>query len=139
VRVQSKGNKVRALPVPKEWDTSLRAWLERRELHPGEGEGPVFVHVSGGEARAGEGLKTSGVFFLVRLYGAKAGLAPATGAQALAPHDLRRTTARIAYDRTGDLLRVQHWLGHEDPQTTAVYIGIHDASHNPVGDAVDYG
>jgi len=34
---------------------------------------------------------------------------------------------------------VQDWLGHEGRQTTAGCIGIHDATNNPAGDAVDYG
>jgi len=139
VRVQGKGNKIRSLPVPKEWEKSLRAWLELRDREPGQGEGPVFVAVSANGTPGTEALKSSGIFTLVRLYGEDAGIAPGRGPHALSPHDLRRTMARNAYDRTGDLLRIQHWLGHESQMTTAGYIGIHDATNNPAGDAVDYG
>lgn len=86
-----------------------------------------------------KGLQASGFYTLVRLSGEEPGLAPACRRHALFPHGLRRMMARNAYDRTGDLLRIQHWLGHESHLTTAGYIDIHDATNNPAGDAVDYG
>jgi len=137
-RVLGKGGKIRALPIPKVWEESLRAWLELRYLMPGEGEGPVFVSVSKAGVLGSEGLAAPTILELVSGYGAEAGLAPAGGKQALSPHDLRRTMARNAYDQTKDLLRIQTWLGHERPETTALYIGVHDPTNEPVGDAVDY-
>ena len=46
----------------------------------------------------------------------------------LAPHDLRRTYARLLYTNGVDLISIQQNLGHADSKTTLGYIGVMDAS-----------
>jgi len=45
----------------------------------------------------------------------------------LAPHDLRRTYARLMYENGADLLSIQQNLGHADSKTTLGYIGAMNA------------
>jgi integrase len=55
------------------------------------------------------------------------GLAKATAARAdiekLAPHDLRRTCARLCHLAGGELDQIQFLLGHVSIQTTERYLG----------------
>ena len=41
----------------------------------------------------------------------------------LAPHDLRRSCARLCHDTSGELEQIQVLLGHVSVQTTERYIG----------------
>jgi integrase len=45
------------------------------------------------------------------------------GIDHLAPHDLRRTAAKLCRKAGGELEQVQFLLGHQDLSTTATYLG----------------
>jgi integrase len=45
------------------------------------------------------------------------------GVERLAPHDLRRTCARLCHGAGGELEQIQFLLGHASVQTTERYIG----------------
>jgi integrase len=49
--------------------------------------------------------------------------AAATGIDKLAPHDLRRTCARLCHLAGGELDKFQFLLGHVSIQTTEHYLG----------------
>ena len=49
--------------------------------------------------------------------------AEAAGIDKLAPHDLRRTCARLCHLAGGELDQIQFLLGHVSIQTTEVYLG----------------
>jgi len=55
----------------------------------------------------------------------------------LAPHDLRRTCARLCRDAGGELDQIQFLLGHVSVQTTERYLGckqrISGAVHDRIG------
>ena len=125
VQVVGKGEKTRRFKLADPAFVSLDAWLQAAGLRLG-GEGRVFYSVNKGDVVGAVPVNTSTIGRLVSAYGAKAGLAPATGPSRLSPHDLRRTAARSAYDGGAPLLLVQRWLGHADPSTTAHYIGLDD-------------
>jgi site-specific recombinase XerD len=55
------------------------------------------------------------VWHIVREYAAKAGI------EKLAPHDLRRTCARLCQAAGGELEQIQFLLGHVSIQTTERY------------------
>lgn len=55
------------------------------------------------------------------------------GISNLAPHDLRRTCARLCHGCGGELEHIQFLLGHASVQTTERYIG----SKQKVQDAVN--
>lgn len=61
----------------------------------------------------GEALMERAVWHVVREYASKAGV------EKLAPHDLRRTCARLFHAAGGELEQIQFLLGHVSIQTTA--------------------
>jgi integrase len=85
--------------------------------------GALFRAVNKGDRIAQKALSVSAISRLVAEYGYKAGIATLEGSGRLAPHDLRRTAARTAYDQGASLLQVQEMLGHSTSQTTERYIG----------------
>ena len=45
------------------------------------------------------------------------------GLEHIAPHDLRRTCAKLCHDRGGELEQIQFLLGHASVQRTERYLG----------------
>ena len=133
----AKGEKLRRLKIHDMLFMSLAAWCERVGLTFGS-EGPLFRSFDRGDHVTDRPIDASVIGRLVTTYGATAGLAPATGPNQLSPHDLRRTCARNAYDNGASLLLVQSMLGHEDPKTTAHYIGAFDDDQETAIDFVRY-
>jgi integrase len=52
----------------------------------------------------------------------------------LAPHDLRRTCARLCHDCSGELEQIRFLLGHASVQTTERYIGSKQKLQDAVND-----
>jgi integrase len=65
---------------------------------------------------------------VVKRYTTKAGI------EKLAPHDLRRTFARLCHDAGGELDQIQFLLGHVSVQTTERYLGCKLRIRNAVED-----
>lgn len=63
-----------------------------------------------------ESLTPQAVFSVVASYAGQVGLA-------IAPHDLRRTFAKLARNGGADLKQIQLSLGHASVKTTEVYLG----------------
>jgi integrase len=135
--VKGKRGKTRRLKVHDEVYKSLTAWMDVAGLAWHDGR-PAFYSVSKGGAVSDRALSPTDVGRLVAAYGAEAGLAPLTGKGRLGAHDLRRTCARNAYDNGASLLLVQRMLGHADPKTTALYIGLDDEDTTTAVDFVRY-
>ena len=58
--------------------------------------------------------------------------AEAVGVKGLAPHDLRRTCAKLCRAAGGELEQIQLLLGHASVQTTERYLGTkQDLVHAP--------
>jgi integrase len=55
---------------------------------------------------------------------------------ALAPHDLRRTRARLCHQAGGELEQIQFLFGHVSVQTTERYLGCKQRFHNAVNDRI---
>jgi hypothetical protein len=55
----------------------------------------------------------------------------------IAPHDLRRTCAKLCHDRGGELEQIQFLLGHASVQTTERYLGCKQNLGHPVNDLFD--
>ncbi len=132
-----KGQKTRRLKVHDALYQSLSAWLEAAGLTFG-GAGPVFRSFDRGDHVTGNGIDASLIGRLVARYGHAAGLAAERGSHQLSAHDLRRTCARNAYTNGASLLLVQAMLGHEDPKTTARYIGADETDDDTAVDYVRY-
>jgi integrase len=54
----------------------------------------------------------------------------------LAPHDLRRTCARLCHQAGGELEQIQFLLGHVSVQTTERYLGCKQRFRNAVNDRI---
>ncbi len=58
------------------------------------------------------------------------------GLPGVAPHDLRRTCARLFHNAGGEIEQIQYLLGHESVQTTERYIGCKQRLRNAVNDRI---
>ena len=58
------------------------------------------------------------------------------GVAKLAPHDLRRTCARLCHSSGGELEQIQFLLGHVSVQTTERYLGCKQRIRSPVNDRI---
>ena len=59
-----------------------------------------------------------------------------TGIERLAPHDLRRTCARLCHAAGGELEQIQFLLGHVSIQTTERYLGCKQRIWSAVNDRI---
>lgn len=137
VVLSGKGDKLRRLKVHDVFYRSLDDWLSTASLTLGS-SGTVFRSFDRGDHITPNGIDASVIGRLVAHYGYKAGIAAAHGPNQLSAHDLRRTCARNAYDNGASLLLVQAMLGHEDPKTTAHYIGAFESDADTAVDYVRY-
>jgi len=62
--------------------------------------------------------------------------ANAIGLDKLAPHDLRRTCARLCHSSGGELEQIQFLLGHVSVQTTERYLGCIQRIQSAVNDRI---
>ena len=56
------------------------------------------------------------------------------GLEHVAPHDLRRTCAKLCHASGGELEQIQFLLGHVSVQTTERYLGCKQNLSHPVND-----
>ena len=62
--------------------------------------------------------------------------AKTVGIAQLAPHDLRRTCARLCHASGGELEQIQFLLGHVSVQTTERYLGCKQRIRSAVNDRI---
>ena len=121
-----KGRRLRTVPVPSWSKQLLDTWL----LHSGVSEGRVFRRVSKFGKLQGAGVTANVVWYAVKRCARQAGIAH------LAPHDLRRTCARLCHDCSGELEQIRFLLGHASVQTTERYIGSKQKLQDAVNDRI---
>jgi integrase len=124
VDLVGKGRRLRTVPVPSWSRHLLDAWLR----HSGVSEGRIFRRVSKLGKRQEAGVTANVVWYVVKRCARQAGVAN------LAPHDLRRTCARLCHDSSGELEQIRFLLGHASVQTTERYIGSKQKLHDAVND-----
>jgi site-specific recombinase XerD len=78
----------------------------------------------------GEEVTEKLVWHVVKEFAAK------TGASKFAPHDLRRTCARLCRAAGGELEQTQFLLGHISVQTTERYLGCTQRIASAVNDRI---
>ena len=78
----------------------------------------------------GRGITEKVVWCMVRECASKAKL------ERLAPHDLRRTCARLCHESGGELEQIQFLLGHVSVQTTERYLGCKQRLRQAVNDKI---
>ena len=114
VRCHGKGRKDRATPLTSQTVKTLKTWLA--ELAPAPGT-PLFP------ARAGGRLSRDAVERLVAKHAATAeSTCPSVKEKNVTPHTLRHTAAMALLRGGVDTSVIALWLGHEDAETTQVYL-----------------
>jgi hypothetical protein len=129
VDLLGKGGHIRTVPIPA-W---VKAALDQWTRAAGVSEGKIFRAVARLGKVWGNGLSQNVVWYVVRTCCQKAGL------EHIAPHDLRRTCAKLCHDRGGELEQIQFLLGHASVQTTERYLGCKQNLGHPVNDLFDLG
>jgi len=122
-----KGGHIRTVPIPN-W---VKAALDQWTRAAGVCEGKIFRAVAGRGKVWGSGLSQNVVWYVVRTCSERAGL------EHVAPHDLRRTCAKLCHVRGGELEQIQFLLGHASVQTTERYLGCKQNLGHPVNDLFD--
>jgi len=97
-------------------------------VHSGVSQGRVFRRVSKKGKRREAGVTANMVWYAVKRCARQAGIAN------LAPHDLRRTCARLCHDCNGELEQIRFLLGLASVQTTERYIGSKQKLQDGVND-----
>jgi site-specific recombinase XerD len=132
VRVIGKGRRERILPLWKETQAALRAWLAVRPVNAGP---ELFL------SRDGRRMTRDGFAYRVRQHVTAACLAvPSISGKHVTPHVLRHSCAMHTLQATGDVRKVALWLGHASIQTTEMYLradpteklALLDAHHAPL-------
>ena len=90
--------------------------------------GPVFRPINKAGRVCGDGMSPKVLWDVVRAAAARAGI------DKLAPHDLRRTCARLCHLAGGELDQIQFLLGHVSIQTTERYLGCKQKLRTAVND-----
>ena len=92
----------------------------------GIADGHVFRPVNRADRVGGERLGEKVVWQMLQQY------AEGVGLPGIAPHDLRRTCAKLCRASGGELEQIQMLLGHASVQTTERYLGTkQDLVHAP--------
>ncbi len=114
IRCHGKGRKDRATPLTSLTVKVLRVWLA--EHHPGPA-GPLFP------ARPGGALSRDAVERLVAKHAAAAAdSCPSIKDKNVTPHTLRHSAAMALLRSGTDTSVIALWLGHEDAETTQIYL-----------------
>jgi site-specific recombinase XerD len=122
VDLVGKHGRVRTAPMPMWVKVAVDAWASP----VGVAEGRVFRAVNRSDRVTGEALGEKVVWQLIKPY------ADAAGVPGIAPHDLRRTCAKLCRAGGGELEQIQLLLGHASVQTTERYLGTkQDLVHAP--------
>lgn len=113
VDLTGKGGRVRTVPMPA-WSRSL---IDVWATAAGISSGCIFRPINKGDRISGSSMTAQAVFETVKNYADRIGID-------IAPHDLRRTFAKLAHRGRAALEQIQISLGHASIQTTERYLGV---------------
>jgi site-specific recombinase XerD len=113
VDLAGKGNRIRTVPMPHWAKAAVEDWLAVARF----AEGLVLGAVNKGDRITGPGMSAQSIYEVVEMYGRELGTP-------IAPHDVRRTFAKLAHKGRAPLEQIQLALGHASIQTTERYLGV---------------
>src|SRR5207245_697485 len=108
-----KAGHIRTVPVPGWVKVAIDKWKEAS----GVTEGALFRSINKTGRVWGTGMTPKVLWEIVREAASRASI------DKLAPHDLRRSCARLCHLAGGELDQIQFLLGHVSIQTTERYLG----------------
>jgi integrase len=117
---------VRTVPVPLRIAAALHTWMARASIT----DGPIFRATNKAGRIGAHGFSPKVIWSVVKQACSACDLAN------VAPHDLRRTCARLCHERSGELEQIQFLLGHASVQTTERYLGCKQRLRNAVNDSI---
>jgi integrase len=126
VDLVGKGGHVRTVPMPDWIKRTTDEWL----IAAGISQGKLFRPVCRRGTVWGDHVTVKVVWHVVKQY------AQRLGHSKLAPHDLRRSCARLCHGAGGELEQIQFLLGHVSVQTTEKYIGCKQRLREAVNDEI---
>ncbi|HEV7744082.1 MAG TPA: tyrosine-type recombinase/integrase [Pyrinomonadaceae bacterium] len=113
VDIIGKRNKIRSVPMPNWTKQAIEEYAKAADLV----EGIVFRPVNKAGRMAGERMSEQAIYNVVGQY------AEALSLGNIAPHDLRRSFAKLAHKGGSGIDQIQLSLGHGSIQTTERYLG----------------
>ncbi len=119
-----KGGHIRTVPIPHWVKTALDLWIATAGVR----DGRIFRAVARTGKVWGKGISQNVVWYVVKACCERAGLLH------IAPHDLRRTCAKLCHSNGGEIEQIQFLLGHASIQTTERYLGCKQNLGHPVND-----
>src|SRR6266542_5374172 len=126
VDLVGKGGHIRTVPVHDWVRNELDDWLAAAAIDRGR----LFRRVNKVGRAWGEGITEKSIWHIVKES------ARTVGVGNLAPHDLRRTCARLCHASGGELEQIQFLLGHVSVQTTERYLGCKQRIRSAVNDRI---
>ncbi|MDQ3816264.1 MAG: tyrosine-type recombinase/integrase [Acidobacteriota bacterium] len=109
-----KRDKIRSVPMPNWAKAAIDEWSH----NSGVRDGLIFRAVNKGDRVMGNGITSQAIYNVISGYAEKLKL------KGIAPHDLRRTFAKLAHKGGAPIDQIQLSLGHESIQTTEAYLGV---------------
>ena len=119
-----KGGHIRTVPMPDWVKQAIDNWLSAAQSVRAR----IFPCVCRRGVVWGTKITEKVVWHVVKEYAERLGVAK------LAPHDLRRSCARLCHDSGGELEQIQFLLGHVSVQTTEKYPGCKQRFRHAVND-----
>jgi site-specific recombinase XerD len=126
IDLEGKAGHMRTVPIPGWVKSLLDEWLKTACI----AEGRIFKRVNKAGKVSECAVSENAGWHVVRQYAAAVGLGK------LAPHDLRRTCARLCHTAGGELEQIQFLLGHVSIQTTERYLGCKQRIRAAVKDQI---
>jgi integrase len=106
-----KGGHIRTVPIPLWVKAAVHSRTEAAQITSGR----VFRAINKAGRIWGDGMTPKVLWEVVK------NAAASSGIEKLAPHDLRRTCARLCHIAGGELDQIRFLLGHVSIQTTERY------------------
>jgi len=122
--LMGKAGHMRTVPIPAWVKAAIDVWKEASGIR----EGVIFRSINKAGLVWGNGMTAKVLWQVVRDAAASLGIAK------LAPHDLRRSCARLCHVAGGELEQIQFLLGHVSIQTTERYLGCKQKLQHAVND-----
>jgi site-specific recombinase XerD len=119
-----KGKHIRTVPVPRWAKRAVDEWTTAAGINTGA----IFRRVSRLDKIWGDSITPKAIWHVVKAAAKRADI------KNLAPHDLRRTCARLCHLAGGELEQIQFLLGHASVQTTERYLGCKQKLSQAVND-----
>jgi len=108
-----KGDRIRSVPIPPWTKRAIDDWVAAAGIR----SGTIFRRINKAGKVLDDAISANAIYQIVRQYSKATGVA-------IAPHDVRRTFAKLAHDGNAGLDQIQLALGHSSILTTERYLGI---------------